>query len=115
MNNRGCMGIVYVVKRGDTLYNISRQFNVPIETIMSENPYVDVYNLQIGSELCIPVRRPFPPSNIVAYVVQVNESLLDILKKFNIDLEDLLEFNQLESIKLTPGIELQIPVEDEED
>lgn len=114
MSNRGCRGVIYIVKRGDTLYNISRRFNVSVETLMSENPYVDVYNLQIGTELCIPIRRPFSSSNVVAYIVEADESLMDVLNKFDIDLEDLLELNQLENIKLIPGMELQIPVEDED-
>ena len=27
---------------------------------MRANPYVDVYNLQPGQEICIPMSRPFP-------------------------------------------------------
>jgi LysM repeat protein len=47
-----CM--IYVIKQGDTLYSISRKYNVPLALIIRVNPYVDIYNLQIGDELCLP-------------------------------------------------------------
>lgn len=115
MDNNSCMGFIYEVKRGDTLYSISRQYNVPLDAIMRRNPFVDIYNLQIGTMLCIPSRVFFPFNNVIAYVVQAGESLQDILEKFDIDLDDLLEMNRLDSLNLRPGMELQIPVEDDFD
>lgn len=52
---RPCRGIVHVVEQGDTLYNLGKRYHVSVAQIMFANPYVDVYNLQIGAELCIPV------------------------------------------------------------
>ena len=49
-----CSGTKYVIKKGDTLYSISRRYNVPLALVLRANPYVDVYNLQIGDEICIP-------------------------------------------------------------
>lgn len=49
-----CPGVIHVVKKGDTLYEISRMHHVSVQRIMFANPYVNVYNLQIGDELCIP-------------------------------------------------------------
>ncbi len=65
MNSRYCNGMIYVVKKGDTLYGISRQFRVPLALILRANPYVDVYNLQVGTEICVPMGRPnpMPPMN----------------------------------------------------
>lgn len=50
----GCNGTKYVLQKGDTLYSISRRYNVPLALILRANPYVDVYNLQIGDEICVP-------------------------------------------------------------
>lgn len=60
MNQRYCNGIIHVIKEGDNLYQISRQHRVPLGLILRANPYVDVYNLQPGQEICIPVARPYP-------------------------------------------------------
>lgn len=60
-NNRrwGCMignytCMVHVIRPGDTLYRLSRQYGVKVSALMMANPFVDIYNLRIGDELCIP-------------------------------------------------------------
>lgn len=57
MNFDYCRGIKYKIVKGDTLYSISRKFRIPLVVLMKANPYADVYNLQIGEELCIPVKK----------------------------------------------------------
>ncbi len=52
-----CPGLIHVVKQGDTLYKISRYYHVTVSDILLANPYVNVYNLKIGDELCIPVGK----------------------------------------------------------
>jgi len=52
-----CNGIVHTIRRGDTLYLLSRHYNVSVNDIMNANRNVNIYNLRIGDELCIPVRR----------------------------------------------------------
>ena len=61
MNQRYCNGMIHVIKKGDNLYQLSRKYRIPLALILRANPYVDVYNLQIGQEICIPVARPYPP------------------------------------------------------
>lgn len=53
---RRCRGMYHVVERGDTLYSIGKRYHVSVSDLMRANPYVNVYNLRIGEELCIPVR-----------------------------------------------------------
>lgn len=50
-----CRGLIHVIQRGDTLYLLGKRYHVPVSSIMYANPYVNIYNLQIGDELCIPV------------------------------------------------------------
>ncbi|MCC8028656.1 MAG: LysM domain-containing protein [Lachnospiraceae bacterium] len=50
-------GIIHVVQKGDTLYRLSRQYHVGVSDIMYKNPYANIYNLQPGDEICIPVSR----------------------------------------------------------
>ena len=54
-----CQGFLHTIQKGDTLYLLSRRYGVPLWAILLANPYINVYNLQIGDELCIP--RRFPP------------------------------------------------------
>ncbi len=61
MDNMTCRGIRYVIRQGDSLYKISRIYRVPLALLLRANPYVDVYNLQVGEEICIPLTpQPLP-------------------------------------------------------
>ena len=53
-----CFGFPHVIQKGDTLYKLSRQYHVKVSALILANPYADVYNLQIGDEICIPRVRP---------------------------------------------------------
>lgn len=61
MKQRFCNGMIHVIKQGDNLYQLSRKYRVPLALILRANPYVDVYNLQVGQEICIPMSRPIMP------------------------------------------------------
>ena len=54
MNHEYCNGHMHMIKKGDTLYALSRRYHVPLEVMLRANPYVDVYNLQPGDTVCIP-------------------------------------------------------------
>ena len=43
------------MEQGDTLYMLARRYDVRLYDIMRMNPYVNVYNLNIGDEISIPV------------------------------------------------------------
>lgn len=47
--------VIHVIQKGDTLYSLSRKYHVPLAAIMYANPYMDVYNLQVGDEIYIPM------------------------------------------------------------
>lgn len=103
--------INYVVQKGDTLYSISRHFNVSVDAIMQANPFVDLYNLMVDEVLCIPVSVPNGEyTDSTTYLVQEEDSLGSILEEFNINLADLVELNELNEIYLLPGQTLQIPI-----
>lgn len=108
-----CNGVIYTIKKGDTLYALSRKFRVPLARILRANPYIDIYNLKIGDQICIPKCPDCNPFYLMTYVIKVDESLLDVLNRFGIELEDLLKFNNLNGIMIQPGSKLQIPVKKE--
>lgn len=71
---RKCNGIVHTIRRGDTLYLLSRHYNVTINEIMRANSNINVYNLQIGDQICIPVRRPTPSQpSILGQLINQNQ------------------------------------------
>lgn len=54
MNYEFCDGVTHTIKKGDTLYEISRKYKVPLALLLRANPYVDVFNLQVGDTICVP-------------------------------------------------------------
>lgn len=113
-NSQNCTGFVYVVKEGDTLYKIARNFDLKLIDVLRNNPYVNVYNLQVGDELCLPT---MPNSTVPGgtsertYITQEGDTLEDILRLFDTDFNSLAEYNvSLQELPVPAGFVLRFPV-----
>ena len=104
----GCKGYVHVIKEGDTLYKLARQYDVILFDIMRLNPYVNVYNLQIGDEICIPT-MPAQPDKI--YVVNEGDTIGQVLERLDVGFDALARWNPtLLEVELPEGLVLKRPV-----
>ena len=63
-NKNSCPGPVHVVEPGDTLYGIARKHHTRVRVLLDLNPFVDIYNLQPGDEICIPTGPSVRPGGI---------------------------------------------------
>jgi LysM repeat protein len=103
--------INYVVQKGDTLYSISRHFNIGLDAIIAANPLVNVYNLMIGEVICIPVSVPSNNiMNYTTYTVEEGDTLASILDRYGINMADLMQKNNLDELYLVPGSTLNVPL-----
>ena len=104
----GCRGYVHVIEPGDTLYKLARKYDVKLFDIMRLNPYVNVYNLQIGDEICIPTMASRPEK---IYVVNEGDTISKILNTFGVDFETLARWNPtLLEVELPEGLILRMPL-----
>lgn len=104
----GCKGYVHVIKEGDTLYKLARQYDVRLFDIMRLNPYVNVYNLQTGDEICIPT-MPAQPDKI--YVVNEGDTIGQVLERLDVGFDALARWNPtLLEVELPEGLVLKRPV-----
>ena len=95
--NYRCLGNIYVVKKGDSLYKIAKENNVTVNALMRANPYVNVYNLQIGEEICIPRRNTAPNTRCVR--VRSMKELMELMMENGVSWDRMLELNpQLKNI-----------------
>ncbi len=115
VNGRPCRGVVHVVKNGDTLYKISRVYDVKVADLIWMNPGVRIYNLQVGDSICVPVRNWETPgtesgnAETLPYVVRADETLDDILQTFRMTYEDLRKLNPNVFPAYEEGTVLNIP------
>jgi murein DD-endopeptidase MepM/ murein hydrolase activator NlpD len=96
----------YLVKPGDKLFNIIRDYNIRISTILDFNCIDDPRCLESGQAIYIPVRDGF------FYDVQDGDSPEYIAKLFFALVEDIMSANRLSySSKIYTGQRLFIPLE----
>lgn len=88
-----CRGMVHVVKEGDTLYKIAMNNQLKVLDLLLANPYVNVYNLQVGDEICVPVKGIPVTDNRVPYVIRRGDTIGAILKKTSLTFEELVQYN----------------------
>jgi len=87
---------VHVVQRGDTLFSLSRRYQVSQEDIMRHNGITDASRIQIGMRLNIP--GPSVPGAAAAaafseYRVSPNETLFRIAQNHGITVQALRDMN----------------------
>ena len=97
----------YIVQRGDTLWNISKKFDVPIDEIKRLNS-LNSNLLFVGQTLKLPSYETTTDTNIT-YIVQKGDTLYSIAAKNGVGVNELKTYNNLTSDNLSIGQELNIP------
>lgn len=98
----------YTVKKGDTLYGISKQFNTSMQTIRELNSLTND-NIYPGQVLIISAGSDSNPSECVVYTVKKGDNLYNIAKKYDTTVDDIKRFNNLSTNNLSIGQQLKIP------
>lgn len=108
--NRKCAGPVHVIEKGDTLYSIAQKYHTRVRVLLDLNPFVDIYNLQPGEEICIPRDTISGGMEWTPYIIKEGDTIGTILKKYTITFEELVKINKgiLEQ-KLPAGMILLLP------
>lgn len=99
--------IRHKVKKGETIYSISRQYNIPLEVIYRYNPE-SKYGVKAGEIIEMPqtVNAQF-----YYYTVKSDDTLSAVSRKFNTTVEDILRNNPGVTIdNLKPGDMLRISI-----
>jgi len=87
--------IIYHLKEGETLFALSRKFNIPVNEIKDANPDLDYTDMQIGQQILIP-----KPKLIIevekqyrTYRVKRKDTFYSLTRKFDVTKEDLEALN----------------------
>lgn len=110
----------YVVRQGDTLWSISRQFQTDAATLMQANGLQRSSTLKIGQKLFVPdagsaeTRQAKADADavrkeLVSYKVRPGDSLWNIAKRFGVTTEELRSWNKLaKNGHIRPGDQLKV-------
>lgn len=91
--------ITHDVGEKETLYGLSKKYNVSVEAIQNANPIL-ASGLQVGQELIIPQSTSNLPKTEIAaaskrtHFVVAKESLFSIARQYNVSVQDLENLNK---------------------
>ena len=102
------------VKRKETLYSLSKKYNVTIDEIKKANPSLYSENLRKGDRLRIPrfktiISNQTLSNTVRKYQVQPSEGKWRIAYKFGITVSELEDLNPGIKDVIQPGDELNVP------
>ncbi len=93
---------LYIVKSGDTLYNLAKKYQTTWQELMRVNNMTSTL-LRIGKQLIVPGN-----ANTLNYYVEKDDTLYNIAQKFNMDMDKLKELNNLNTDDVILGQLLKI-------
>ncbi|MDO8287696.1 MAG: M23 family metallopeptidase [Parvibaculum sp.] len=95
-------GGTYIVKKGETLYQVSREQNVPIRSLIDANNLNAPYDLRAGQRLKIPSAR--------YHVVVPGDTVYSISRTYGVDMSTLTTTNHIpQPYTIKVGQRLQLP------
>ena len=124
MKDKECDGIKYRVQDGDTLYKISRMYNVSMGNLIEANRYMNIYDISVGDVICVPVDNDINNSGggfsdnsegmngegkWVVYIVEDGDTLDKVLGLYDMDFEEFMDVNKQNGILLKPGSIVVVP------
>lgn len=109
---------MYKVKKGDTVFSLSKDFNVSQDDFYIANPAVQTGGLVVGSYVKIPKKgknTAVIQDGFIEHKVKKGETIYSITKLYNVSFADLLKHNPQLSEGLKEGMILKVPLPDNAD
>lgn len=108
--------IRYVVKRGDTISTIAKNYRVKPSDIMQWNRKKNT-RIRVGEKLTLNLAPGSKPRNQttqknkqIKYVIKSGDNLYSIAKNYNVKINDILKWNNLKTVNIKAGDKLTINI-----
>ena len=109
---------IHTVDPGETLYSISRMYQISITQLMKWNQLTYDDAIKIGQELIVDQKMILPESddqftqnNSKSYIfhkVTVGETLYKIARQYNVTIQEIMEWNNKSDFKVSVGENLRV-------
>lgn len=97
--------IIHQVDQGETLYSLSRRYGSSVDQIAQSNQLVN-YAISVGQELNIPYKEVKITGMI--HTVDAGETLYSISRAYNVKVDDIIAWNNLQGNAISVGQKLSI-------
>lgn len=111
----------YTIKKGETLYRVSLNHHVTIESLLETNPGISPTNFKAGEVIMIPPaekseveKNSRPETVFIAEKVEKGDTFESVAEKYNTPAEDIKDANP-DRKKLKKGSFVYVPVTQERD
>ena len=98
--------LIYTIKKGDNLYSIAKNYNISLEELINFNQQGSTL-LHIGEQLLIPINNQ--TNNNIQYVIKPGDTLYNIAKRYNTNVDEIKRINNLNTNMLKIGETILIP------
>ncbi len=99
-NKEALSPIKHIVKKGQTLWSISRMYNTDVNQILSFNKIKALTTLKVGKILLIPthkkkIRKEKKQPQKILYRVKTGDTITKIAKKYKVTTKNILKWNNI--------------------
>ncbi len=93
--------VVHTVKKGETVYGISKAYGISQERLIEANPSIDIA-MNVGDEIVIPIARKATTttaepgrqnSGVIFHTIKRGETLYGVAHKYNTSVENVIALN----------------------
>lgn len=102
----------HIVKKGETVYSIAKDYNIPVETLFTYNPDAKA-GISVNSKLVVPINvaQKQTATEFKEHKVRRKETLFSLSQKYGVAIDEIKRHNpHLYSEELRRGERIRIPV-----
>ena len=105
---------MHIVSEGDTLWEISNKYKIPLKDLLRINSLTESSYLQLGQQLTIGNknihRNIESKKRTILYSVKQGDNLYKISELFDVSIQSIKDINEFEASQLMPGQIIKIAI-----
>ena len=105
---------MHIVSEGDTLWDISKKYSIPLKDLLRINSLTESSYLQLGQQLTIGNknihRNIESKKRTILYSVKQGDNLYKISELFDVTIQSIKDINEFKDSKLMPGQIIKVAI-----